>query len=110
MATDSVSRRIELQELLEQILVKMGLEPNVYYQPPPSVSMSYPAIRYSLNTIYEKKADNIKYKRNRNYTITVIDRNPDSIIFEKILDLPYSTFLNSYAAQNLNHWVCDLYF
>ena len=48
-----MSRRTELQTLLEEILGSK----NVYFQPPDTVSMKYPAIVYSLNRI-DKKAAN----------------------------------------------------
>lgn len=110
MAIDSKSKRLTLQETLEEILIKMGEKPNVYFQPPESIKMHYPAIRYNLNDMHDKKADDNTYYRKKNYTITIIDRDPDSSIPEEVLKLPYCSFGNFYIGDNLNHWVLTLYF
>lgn len=98
--------RLELQSLLEQLL---GGD-NVYFQPPPSVRMSYPAIRYERSDIRSNRADNQHYTQTRGYTVTVIDPDPDSEIVEKVSRLPMCEFDRHYAADNLNHDVFRLYF
>ena len=97
--------RLELHELLCQILGSR----NVYFQPPESVSMKYPAIRYSRNRIESTSADNIIYKQDVSYTITVIDRDPDSEIVERLSKVPRIVYDRSYVADNLNHDVFTLY-
>lgn len=103
--------RIELHEKLCSIL---GItEPNgdthVYFQPPESVSMKYPAIRYSLDNIDTESANNKIYKKNPGYKVILIDKNPDSKYVEDILQIPYCSFLSSYQADNLNHFVFKIY-
>ena len=49
-----MTSRLELQAKLEELL---GSE-QVYYQPPESIKMSYPAIVYSKSRIETKKANN----------------------------------------------------
>lgn len=98
--------RLELQTLLENILGSR----NVYYQPPASVSMKYPAIVYSRNDIETTFADNNPYSLHNAYTITLIDTNPDSEYVNKIAMLPLCTYDRHYKADNLNHDIFYLYF
>lgn len=101
-----MSRRLELQTLLETLLGSR----NVYYQPPDNLKMEYPCIRYSKNSIDSDKADNEKYLKKIQYTITIIDKRPDNQVIDKILELDYSNFVNHYCNDGLNHDVINLYF
>lgn len=98
--------RIDLQKVLEGILGSR----NVYFQPPASVRMSYPAIVYSRSDIENRFANNNVYKQFIAYEVTVIDKNPDSEIVAKISQLPYCSFNRHYEADNLNHDVFTLYY
>lgn len=91
--------RLELQNLLESILGSR----NVYYQPPESIKIKYPAIIYSRNNIDNNFADDIVYMQNHTYQITVIDANPDSEIVNKISKLPMCRYNRHYTSDNLNH-------
>lgn len=97
--------RLLLQQKLEEILGSK----NVYFQPPPSLVMQYPAIRYKLSRIDQIHADNVKYKTNKRYNIILIDRNPDSEFVDKLYALPFCTFDRFYTANNLNHFSFNLY-
>ena len=48
-----MSRRLKLQEKLEELLESR----NVYYQPPESKKMDYPAIRYNKQSSDKRAAD-----------------------------------------------------
>lgn len=91
--------RLELQSLLESILGSR----NVYYQPPESIKIKYPAIIYSRNDIDNNFADDIVYMQNHTYQIIVIDANPDSEIVDKISKLPMCRYNRHYTSDNLNH-------
>ena len=91
--------RLELQNLLESILGSR----NVYYQPPESIKIKYPAIIYSRNNIDNNFADDIVYMQNHTYQIIVIDANPDSEIVNKISKLPMCRYNIHYTSDNLNH-------
>lgn len=91
--------RLELQKLLESILGSR----NVYYQPPESIKIKYPAIIYSRNNIDNNFADDIVYMQNHTYQIIVIDANPDSEIVNKISKLPMCRYNRHYTSDNLNH-------
>lgn len=101
-----MASRIELQEKLEQLL---GLK-HVYYQPPESLSIEYPAIVYSKSKIDTKKANNSTYSKKIRYDITVIDKRPDNPVIDKLMELPYCSYDRPYKADNLNHDVLTLYY
>lgn len=101
-----MEKRLELQEILEGILGSS----NVYYQPPPTVKMKYPAIVYSRNDIPVIRADNTPYQLNHEYTVTVISRDPDFNVVDKMFSLPYCSFDRHYTADNLNHDVFSLFY
>lgn len=98
--------RLELQTLLETVL---GSD-KVYFQPPPSIIMSYPCIVYNRSKIDTKFANNNPYNLEKEYSITVIDKNPDSLIPEKIANLPRCIFNRHFTSDNINHDVFILYF
>ena len=76
--------RLKLQTILEDILGSG----NVYFQPPSSVKMSYPAIVYSRSDMRSTFADNSLYKMNDAYTVTLIYDDPDSVTPRRLLSLP----------------------
>lgn len=100
------TRQEQLQTILEDLLGSK----EVYYQPPNNVKMAYPAIRYTLNDIYTRKADDSTYGKKREYQIIMMDWLPDNEVIDKILELPYSSYERHYEADNLNHDVISLYF
>jgi hypothetical protein len=101
-----MASRLNLQTLLETLLGSR----NVYYQPPESVKMSYPAIVYSRNSIDNTHANNAVYGQSLSYEITVIDKNPDSEIVTRVSRLPRCRFDRHFTSGNLNHDVFTLYF
>ena len=96
----------ELQTKLEELLGSR----NVYYMPPESLKIHYPAIVYSKSRIDTKKANNSIYKKNTRYEITVIDRLPDNPTIDKLMELPYCSFDRPYKSDNLYHDVLTLYY
>lgn len=97
--------RLDLQTKFEEILGSR----NVYFQPPASVKMQYPAIVYSLKNIEKNFANNLSYIVTPGYEVILIDKNPDSVYIEKILELPYCGFDRHYTSDNLNHFVFTIY-
>ena len=98
--------RLELQTMLEEILGSR----NVYFQPPESIKIKYPAIVYSRSDIANKSANNSVYTQSHFYELTVIDDDPDSEIVSKISKLPTCRFNRHYTSDNLNHDTFTLYF
>lgn len=103
--------RLELHERLCEVLnmTETNGDRHVYFQPPESVKMKYPAIRYSLNNIMLRRANNRIYGREPGYSVTLIDKNPDSGFVDKILELSHCKFNNAYVADNLNHFNFTIY-
>lgn len=98
--------RTVLQAKLEELLEST----NVYYQPPETLKMDYPAIRYSKSDIMSTYADDTRYLGMNCYDIVVIDKKPDNPVIDKILELPYSSFDRHYVSDNLDHDIIRLYF
>ena len=98
--------RLELQTLLETL---MGSR-NVYFQPPESVKLSYPCIIFNRSAEDTKFADDQPYVRQKRYQLTVIDKNPDSVIPDKIASLPRCIFDRHFTSNNLNHDVYNIYY
>lgn len=101
-----MASRLKLHSKLEELLGSK----NVYYQPPESVKMSYPAIRYSKSGIDKKSADSSTYITTKCYKIVVIDPKPDNPVIDKLLELPMCSFNTNYKSDNLNHDVLTLYY
>ena len=98
--------RLDLHELLCEVLDSR----NVYYSPPESVKIKYPAIVYSRSDIDNKFANDSVYKQSHVYSITVIDDDPDSEIVERMSSIPKCKFDRHFVSDNLNHDVFTLYY
>jgi len=98
--------RLDLHTLLKSLQDDV----NVYYQPPPSITMLFPAIVYNRDYQSVHFADNNPYSRQWRWQVTVIDPDPDSLIPDKVAELPLTTYLRHYTTENLNHDIFDIYF
>lgn len=101
-----MDKRPNLQELLEKLIGNK----NVYFQPPSTKQMKYPAIVYSRTDLPANYANNEKYINHVTYKITVIDKDPDSEIVQKVNQLPMCSFNSHYVSDNLNHDVFTIYY
>ena len=101
-----MNNRLKLQSELEKLLGNR----HVYYQPPESLKIDYPAIIYSKDDINSRYADNTGYRFLTRYTITVIDKKPDNTVIDKLLSIPYCSFDRHYISDNLNHDILILYY
>lgn len=102
--TEMISKREQLGLLLATFC------PNVYFQAPPNNQMQYPCILYKRDDARTAFADNMPYRYTKRYQVTVIDKDPDSDIPDKIAGLPLCSFDRHYTADNLNHDVYNLFF
>lgn len=101
-----MATRLDLQAKFEEILGSR----NVYFQPPASVSMRYPAIRYDLKDFRTKSANNSStYVLSTGYECILITREPDTEYLPKLLQLPYCRFGRYYKAENLHHYTVTIY-
>lgn len=99
-------RRLEFHEVLCNLLGSR----NVYFQPPGTISIQYPCIIYSLQKVNSEYGDNFGYHKRDCYSVTYIDKNPDSIIPDQIGDLELSSFERYYVAENLHHNIYNVYY
>lgn len=99
-----MASRLELHELLEEITE------HVYFQPPSNIQMQYPCIIYRRDDSQTEYAGNRKYLHTKRYQVTVVDRDPDTELSDKVEELPLCSFNRYYAADNLNHYVFTLFF
>ena len=104
-----MGRRQDLHEILVSLF-----EPRdktcVKYQPGASVTLTYPAIVYSLDDMPSIFADNLPYHWDHRYEVKIIDRDPESYLREKMIRLPMCRFVRSYVADNLHHFVFNIYY
>lgn len=98
--------RLQLHNLLAELLESN----NVYFQPPPDFQMNYPCIVYNRSNIRSMHADDMPYILRDQYTITVIDANPDSQIPYKVVRLPECIYDRHFTADKLNHDIFNILF
>ena len=102
-----MERRLDLNRKLREIL---GSD-YVYFNPPENVKMHYPCITYSRDNSTHVFADNSMYQHFKRYQLTVIDRDPDSDISDRLLKaFEYCSFIRFYVYDELNHWVLRLFY
>lgn len=96
----------ELQALLK------GLDGvNDAYIQPPTSGMEYPCIMIERGLPSDVSyADNVKFWLKKGYTITIVDRMPDSAIPDLVEALPYATFNRYFRANGLHHFVFQIFF
>lgn len=99
-------RRLELHEILCDLL---GTR-NVYFQPPETIQMNYPAIVYHLNKIEDRHANNRVYLSDTSYSMTLITDDPDDPLIRKLNALPLCSIDRSYTADNLNHYAYTIFY
>lgn len=83
---------------------------NVYFQPPSNMTIAYPAIIYKRRDINKLRANNKTYRLDSSYDVTVIDKNPDSPIASKLLELDYCEFDRQFITDGLNHVSFIIYY
>lgn len=101
-----MASRLKLHEDLCEILGSR----NVYFNPPSSLKMKYPAIVYNRKNIDNKHANNCVYIQSNAYEVTVIDGNVESEIVTKVSRLPKCSFDRNFKSDNLDHNVFTLYY
>lgn len=98
--------RLDLHQLL---IDQTGVE-NCYYSPPTGLQMKYPCIVYELAGETNIFADDLPYVHRKRWEVTVIDRDPDSEIPDKLKKLRFSRFDRFFTSDNLNHFVFTLFY
>lgn len=103
--TKAEQRRTRISDMLHSVLGSN----NVYFDPPESVLMEYPAIVYTRAKINTANADNKKYFIYDRYEVTFIRKDPDHEVLDKLLELPYSEHTRKFITQDLYHDVFTIY-
>lgn len=85
--------------------------PNVYFQPPSNITMTYPCIVYNKTGRMRHFGNDIIYLSQTEYQITVIEKDPDSIVAEQIeKHFQYCAINQYFTSDNLNHTTISLYY
>lgn len=99
--------RLELQNKLETVLGSS----NVYFQPPETSKIKYPAIIYNLSDYMHRQADNINYINVERYTVTFIHKDPEIDLRPGMFNqFSMCRFDRRYVKDNLYHDVYSLYY
>lgn len=93
---------------LSAILHAIPEAEDVYFQAPEKVK--YPCIIYEVDDEFVARADNGRYADYIRYQITVIDRDPDSLIPGYVSALPLTRLDRRFKADGLYHTVYNTYF
>lgn len=99
------TRRLELQNILEDFVGNK----NVYYQPPNNLTLQYPCIVYVRDDSVVQHADNHPYFFEQRYQVTLIHRDPDNPILDKLNRFPKTRFNRTFTADHLIHDVYNLH-
>lgn len=95
---------------LHKELVEMLGSNNVYYQPPETIKMEYPAIVYSRSNFRNTYADDSIFFSYKQYEIIVISKKPDDSVIDKLLKHQLCSHNRQYKSDNLYHDVFTLYY
>ena len=96
--------------LHDELIEVSGLQ-NVYFQPPESIKLKYPCVTYHKAAKINRYADDIRYAGYDRYDITIISRDPDNDLADKLLShFRYCAFARRYTADNLYHDALELYY
>ena len=81
-----------------------------YYQPTQNTKLEYPCIVYEEIPETVWYANNTRFETIHQVQITVIDRDPDSEITDKLVErFPESRMVNKTVVDNLYHTIYELY-
>lgn len=81
----------------------------VYFQPPSSQKIYYPAIVYTRAPFDKLYADNHGYIVSDHYMVTHVTSAVDSVTPKALASLPYSREDQSYRSNGLYHSVFSIY-
>lgn len=81
----------------------------VYFQPPENLKIVYPAVVFHLSKIEIDRASDVPYKGAREYSVTLITKDPEPDVIDEILKIPYSSLDTTYISDGMNHFVFTVY-
>ncbi len=83
---------------------------HVYYDPPESIFMEYPAIVYKKTNMPSEYADGLKYIKHLAFEVKLICEDADSKYVDILHDFKFSNFNRHYIADDLHHDVFTIIF
>lgn len=101
-----MGRRLDLHA---ELCTALGSK-NVYFQPPTGFKMIYPCIVYERERIESDHANNKPYLFANRYSVTVIEKDPESPVPNKIAAFPMCSHNRHFVSDNLHHDVFALYY
>lgn len=81
----------------------------VYFQPPENLKIEYPAVVFHLSKIEIDHGSDVPYKGAKEYSVTLITKDPEPNVIDEILKIPYSSLDTSYISDGMNHFVFTVY-
>lgn len=81
----------------------------VYFQPPENLKIGYPAVIFHLSKIEIDHASDAPYKGAKEYSVTLITKDPEPDVIDEILKIPYSSLDTTYISDGMNHFVFTVY-
>lgn len=101
-----MARWEQLRDKLEDCL-----SVKAWFQPPSDVFLEYPVCVFEFSRHVIRHADNRTYLIGKQYTITIMDADPESTLPDKLVEnFPTVRFDRSFAVEGINHYVYTLYF
>lgn len=102
-----MASRIELNNKFKSLI----RNDNVYFQPPESIKINYPAIIYDLARNESIIADNFSYKITKCYDVTIIFKDPEFNLSQILLEnFSNCTHIRRYVSDGLYHDILRLYY
>lgn len=94
-------------DLDAELRSNFGIE-HVYFQPPPNKEIKYDCFVYTLDDIYTRYADDMKYIKKKRYQVTLVTKKWREDLIDLIMDhFQHITMGKTYRADNLYH--CPFY-
>lgn len=91
------------------ILSKIVGHDRVYFQPPESIKMAYPAVVFHLSDLAATRGSNTVFSMRDRYTVTVMDKQPFPEYLYDLQRVPYTSLDTTYRVNGLNHFVYTMY-
>ncbi len=110
MGEQLMNRRLTLDKTLRSIVKDRCGQENVYYQPPVGLQMKYPCICYERSKIRNLAANDKVYLQRFFYSITVIDKDPDSEMAAAVSQLSKCEHDRHFISDGLHHDVFTIYY
>lgn len=103
-----VRPRKQLSEMLKEVLP--GIK-HFYFNPPSKTQLKYPCCVYKEVSDDSRFADNKPYVRHKRYTVTIIDKDPDSLYSDILLEsIPYCSLDRVFTMDNLKQFTHTVFF